>query len=178
MEYKLIVNKDTKPVEFDTVDNNHLKATINETEYTLDYSLVSDRQIHLTVNGKGVNAFVADGPEGKCIIINGIQYIVQDEDVLNQSSTKKRGGSNLPTEITPITPSVVISVLVKEGDRVKKGQSVVVLSAMKMEITLSSAFNGTVTAVNTQDGDKVAPGDILVDIEADDESTEDEKSEA
>ncbi len=172
MEYKLIINDQTKPVEFEAVDDGRLQATIEDNEYQLDYTLVSDQQIHLTVNGKGVNAFVSDTPQGKCVIINGTQYIVQDEDALNQSSTKKRGGSNLPTEITPITPSVVISVLVKEGDRVEKGQGVVVLSAMKMETTLISAFNGTVTGVNTADGENVAPGDILVDIEADEEPEE------
>lgn len=46
------------------------------------------------------------------------------------------------------------------------------LSAMKMEITLSSAFNGTVTSVNTKEGVNVSPGDILVDIEADQEPAE------
>jgi biotin carboxyl carrier protein len=55
---------------------------------------------------------------------------------------------------------------------IKKGQGVIVLSAMKMEITLSSAFNGTVTSVNTKEGVNVSPGDILVDIEADQEPAE------
>jgi Pyruvate carboxylase len=40
-----------------------------------------------------------------------------------------------------------------------------VLSAMKMETTLVSPFDGIVKAVNTSSGDKVLPGDILVEIE-------------
>ena len=167
MEYKLIFNEETKPVEIENEGGNGLKAVIDDTTYDVAYSLISDHQIHLTINGKGVNAFVADGPDGKSIIINGTSYLIQDADLLAQSSSRKKGGSALPTEITPVTPSVVISVLVKEGDKVEKGQGIVVLSAMKMETTLSSAFSGTVTSVNTEDGANVSPGDILVDIEFD-----------
>jgi biotin carboxyl carrier protein len=62
-------------------------------------------------------------------------------------------------------PSLVISVLVKAGDTVEKGQGVVVVSAMKMETTLMAPYAGKVRSVNVAEGDKAAPGDILVDIE-------------
>ena len=172
MEYKLIFKEETKAVEVENEGENGLKAVINDTSYNIAYSLISDHHLHLTINGKGLNAFVADGPEGKSVIINGSSYLIQDADLLAQSSSRKKGGSALPTEITPVTPSVVISILVQEGDRVEKGQGIIVLSAMKMEITLSSAFNGTVTSVNTQEGQNVSPGDILVDIKTDQEPAE------
>ena len=69
--------------------------------------------------------------------------------------------------MTPATPSVVISVPVEAGERVKKGQGVVVLSAMKMETTLTAPFDGTVTRVNVAEGESVSPGQILVDIQKD-----------
>lgn len=174
MEYNLIVNNETKAVECETGDTNSINATIGDSEYAVDYALISAQQIYLSVNGRGMNSFVLDTPDGKCIIINGTQYLVQDEDILNQSTSRKKGGSDLPTEITPVTPSVVVTVLVNEGDKVEKGQGIIVLSAMKMETTLSAAFNGTVTAVNAAEGDKVAPGDILVDIEKDETAEEEE----
>jgi len=71
---------------------------------------------------------------------------------------------------------VVISVPVEVGDRVKKGQGVVVLSAMKMETTLTAPFDGTVTQVNAAEGESVSPGQILVDIQRD--ATGSEKEEA
>ena len=51
------------------------------------------------------------------------------------------------------------------GDRVRKGQGLVVVSAMKMEMTLSAPYAGTVTLVSTEAGAKVSPGEILVEIE-------------
>jgi biotin carboxyl carrier protein len=69
-------------------------------------------------------------------------------------------------EVTPPTPAAVVRVLVEEGQKVVKGQGLVVVSAMKMEITLSAPYSGIVRAVNTNVGDQVKPGDILVEIEA------------
>jgi 3-methylcrotonyl-CoA carboxylase alpha subunit len=61
-------------------------------------------------------------------------------------------------------PSVVMAALVKVGDLVEKGQEVVVLSAMKMETTLRAPFRGRVIKINAHVGDKVMPGEILVDL--------------
>jgi biotin carboxyl carrier protein len=49
---------------------------------------------------------------------------------------------------------------------VVKGEALVVVSAMKMEMTLVAPYSGTVRAVNTQVGAQVSPGEILVEIEA------------
>jgi 3-methylcrotonyl-CoA carboxylase alpha subunit len=76
-------------------------------------------------------------------------------------------------------PAVVIAVCVNEGDRIEKGQKVVVVSAMKMETTLVAPYNGMVTRVNVRENDKVMPGDILVDIdEIKDENKDEIKAEA
>lgn len=175
MEYKLIVNGEPKPVNVDIIDKDRLSVQLDEATLDVGYTLVSDYRIHLDVDGKGLNVYVLDGPSGKSVYLNGVAYTVQDTDVIQQTTSKRGGGSEMPREITPQTPSVVISVLVKAGDTVNKGQGVVVLSAMKMETTLIAPFNGTVKSVNTNDGDNVAPGDILVDLE-EDETPEEESS--
>jgi biotin carboxyl carrier protein len=61
-------------------------------------------------------------------------------------------------------PAVVTNLLCAEGDHVTQGQGLVVVAAMKMEMTLTAPFAGTVTAVRAQVGAKVSPGEILVDI--------------
>jgi acetyl/propionyl-CoA carboxylase alpha subunit len=147
------------------VSTDALRIKIGEMQYTVNYTLVSDHQVHLNVNGTGLNAFVTGGPEGKVVWIDGISYLVQDADLATQSTKKRGNNSNLPSEVTPLTPSVVVALLVKAGDKVTKGQGVIVLSAMKMETTLNAPYAGTVLSIHTEMGAKVAPGDILVDIE-------------
>ncbi len=168
MEYKLKVEEETKPVAVEIHNENSLHAVINEKTFDVGFSMISDNRIHLTVNGTGINAFVAVGSEGKSVVINGRPYLVQDADHAAKRSKKGRQGDG-PTEVTPATPSVVISVLVRDGDAVEKGQGVIVLSAMKMETTLNAPYNGTVTGINAAEGDNVSPGQILVDIEKEEE---------
>jgi len=66
-----------------------------------------------------------------------------------------------------------VRVLVEKGQEVVKGQGLVVVSAMKMEMTLAAPYSGTVRAVNTQVGAQVSPGEILVEIEACQEDAKD-----
>jgi 3-methylcrotonyl-CoA carboxylase alpha subunit len=58
----------------------------------------------------------------------------------------------------------VVSVLVKQGDSVRKGEPLVVLEAMKMEHTIVAPAAGVVVAVNFAAGDRVAEGADLVDL--------------
>ena len=62
---------------------------------------------------------------------------------------------------TPM-PGKIIQILVKAGDRVRKGQPLAVLEAMKMEHTLSAPADATVEEVQVAAGDQVADGTVVV----------------
>ena len=62
-------------------------------------------------------------------------------------------------------PGTVIRVLVAAGDRVAARQPLVVLEAMKMETPLASPYDATVRAVHVAEGDRVAGGTLLVELE-------------
>jgi biotin carboxyl carrier protein len=130
----------------------------------VSYSVISENEIKLIVEGSGFNAFITGSAGEKNIIINGISYCIQDEDMAGQKKSR-RGPGGLPQEITPPMPSVVERIMVAVGDILKKGDSVVVVAAMKMETTLIAPFDGRVRQINVSVGDKVMPGLILVDIE-------------
>lgn len=66
--------------------------------------------------------------------------------------------------ISPM-PGMVLKVLVKEGDSVEQGDSILVLEAMKMENLLQASAAGIVTKVRCQAGDKVNKSDVLVEIQ-------------
>ena len=62
-------------------------------------------------------------------------------------------------------PGVVIRVLASAGDRVEARQPLVVLEAMKMETPLVSPYDATVRAVHVSEGDRVAGGAVLVELD-------------
>ena len=59
----------------------------------------------------------------------------------------------------------ILAINVKVGDKVKAGQPVAILEAMKMENEIQAEADGTVTAVSVQKGDHVALGDHIITIE-------------
>lgn len=67
-------------------------------------------------------------------------------------------------------PSLVVEVRVKVGDRVEKGQGVIVLESMKTETVLRAGISGIVKAIGCKNGEMVQEGKELVNIEADEET--------
>ena len=71
-----------------------------------------------------------------------------------------------PQAIDIIAPLAgnVFTVRVKVGDQVRKGDTVLVLEAMKMETDIRANFSGKVSSINIKDGDSVKVGDVLLRI--------------
>ena len=58
-------------------------------------------------------------------------------------------------------PGMIVKYVKQVGDAVSKGETVVILEAMKMENALSSPADGSVKAINFSSGDSVAKDDVL-----------------
>ncbi len=76
-------------------------------------------------------------------------------------SRETTGGS-----LTAGMPGQVLDVLVRVGDEVAQGQTLVLLEAMKMELRITAPLAGTVTAVHCRAGETVDRGQRLVEVEA------------
>jgi len=74
-------------------------------------------------------------------------------------------GGHEQSEVVAPMPGTVIRVLVGPGARVTARQPLVVLEAMKMETPLVSPYEATVRAVHVAEGDRVAGGVVLVELD-------------
>jgi biotin carboxyl carrier protein len=61
-------------------------------------------------------------------------------------------------------PGTILKIAASVGNRVKRGQVVVVLEAMKMENDIVSPIDGTVASINVSQGSAVNAGDLLASI--------------
>jgi 3-methylcrotonyl-CoA carboxylase alpha subunit len=75
------------------------------------------------------------------------------------------GGVAEQSALTAPMPGTVIRVLAKQGDQVAHRQPLLVLEAMKMETPVVSPYDATVKAVHVEEGDRVAGGALLVELE-------------
>jgi acetyl/propionyl-CoA carboxylase alpha subunit len=80
-------------------------------------------------------------------------------------SSVEHGGGHEQSALAAPMPGTVIRVLVGEGDRVQPRQPLVVLEAMKMETPVVSPYEAVVRAVHVAEGDRVAGGTVLVELE-------------
>jgi acetyl/propionyl-CoA carboxylase alpha subunit len=84
---------------------------------------------------------------------------------LETSSADHRGAAGGQSRVTAPMPGTVIRLLVGAGDSVRARQPLVVLEAMKMETPLTSPYDAVVRAVHVAEGERVAGGAVLVELE-------------
>ena len=77
----------------------------------------------------------------------------------------RRRGASVSGSLSSPMPATVVRVEVTAGDAVHRGQTLIILEAMKMELPIRSAADGVVQAVHCRPGDLVQAGVPLVDIE-------------
>jgi biotin carboxyl carrier protein len=172
MQYRLKTGEETLTFGVDPGKENHLKVSTGEKTLDVRYTVITDHHVHCVVEGVGMNAFITGEKGEKTILIRGVPYVVQDADITARTRKGGRDLTSLPQVITPPMPSVVVRIMVVEGDSVQKGDGVIVLTAMKMETTLTAPFPGRVTGIKVSVGEKVMPGKILVDIEKEPEDAQ------
>jgi 3-methylcrotonyl-CoA carboxylase alpha subunit len=100
------------------------------------------------------------------VITAGRNHLFEIVDPLQPPRAAAAGGGRV---IAPI-PGRVASVAVKPGDKVARGQVLVVLEAMKMEISLSASLDGTVAALRCTVGEMVEEGVELVEIQPEEDA--------
>jgi biotin carboxyl carrier protein len=164
MSYKLKIDGKTWEVQADKLDDGQFEVVIDGKTRKLTAIATAPNSYQVTLEDGAQKLVMVQSPEGLWVWSNGKARLVVDAST---EAPRRGSGDNedLPTEVTPTTPATVISVAVKAGDAVTKGQALVLVSAMKMETTLTAPYDGTVTAVNTEAGAVVSPGDILVELE-------------
>jgi pyruvate carboxylase subunit B len=133
------------------------------TEFVID---VHGETYRVDITGVGVKG---EGKRHFFLSIDGMPEEVVFEPLNNfvgGGGGGQRKQASGPGDVSTSMPGNVVDVLVNEGDVVKAGQAVLISEAMKMETEIQAPIAGTVKAVHVVKGDRVTPGDLLIEIEA------------
>ncbi|MDA1230113.1 MAG: pyruvate carboxylase [Planctomycetota bacterium] len=109
----------------------------------------------------------ADGTRTVFFELNGQprEITVVDHSIEATAEASIKADPAITGQIGSTMPGMVVTVSVKVGDRIKKGQKVLTLEAMKMETTITADLDGKIRDVLVQPGRRVETGDLLVVIE-------------
>lgn len=134
---------------------------------------VEGKKFQIATTRYGNRVIVDVGGHNHAIeIIQGRVYVNGEETRFHiQKSRPRIGGKRSSAaavkgaRLKPPMPGRIVSVDVKVGDQVKKGQPLLVLEAMKMQNEVSAPAEGLVKAVNVKPGQTVDANTIMVEIE-------------
>lgn len=99
--------------------------------------------------------------------LNGMprEIIIADKHITNKIDTVKKADPGKIGEVGATLSGSVVKILVAKGQQIKKGEPILVTEAMKMETTMTSPIDGTVTSIETKAGKRIESGDLLLVIE-------------
>ena len=139
-EYKYKINGNEYAVAINEVCDTAAKVTVNGAEYTVEWEKPVEEKPVVKVQPVAAKPAPSPAPAAQ------------------PAAAAPAGGHSIKTPL----PGVIIDVKVNVGDTVAKGQTVVVLEAMKMENNINADRDGKVVAIQVAKGDTVADGAVLV----------------
>ena len=117
---------------------------------------------HVEYEGRSEIVYVAGRPGDRWAFWNGRVYRSGIEEQAPHGPQPTRRA--VPLSLTAPMPATVLKVLVAPGLQVRKGDTVIILEAMKMELPVRTSREGIVTAVHCREGELVQPDTVLVEI--------------
>jgi biotin carboxyl carrier protein len=114
-------------------------------------------------DGRSDIVYLAGPPTNRWAFWNGLVFTADVTASAERPAGSRRTGGR--QELSSPMPATIVKVLVDPGGRVQKGDVVLVLEAMKMELPIRAPFDANVTAVHCHEGQLVQADSALVDIE-------------
>lgn len=152
---------------FNVEINNDL-LSVDGSEVAINSRNLTDSHTHVIYKNKSYNIeVVSEDKSAKTSVIkvNGTLYTVEIEDQYDQLLKQlgmDNSQANKVSEIKAPMPGLVLNVIVAEGQEVNKGDSLLVLEAMKMENVIKSPTSGVIKKILIVKGDKVEKNEILI----------------
>ena len=139
------------------------KFTINGNQYDAEIISIEDNIAQVEINGTAyaveVNKDINPTKTPKLIRSVAVPSTDTHPSVAKTSSpASPKGAGNIKSPL----PGVILEVLVREGDVVKRGQKLLILEAMKMENNIEADKGGTIISIKKNKGDSVMEGDVLI----------------
>jgi biotin carboxyl carrier protein len=147
-------------------------------EFSIDVEVLPGKTMQFTHEGEkktlqvrnlaGKHFYSFDGIAWKKLAALGVnETLVSNSEMykvyrgFKPSGLNKGGAGALITQM----PGKVVKLMKKEGDQVTKGETVLILEAMKMENEIKAGTDGVIKSVNVKEGQALEAGFLMVEIE-------------
>lgn len=139
------------------------KYKINGNLYKVQVGDIEDNIAHVEVNGTAYTVELQREakPKIKPVVRSASTSPAAPPPAISRPSVPSGGKSGIKSPL----PGVILDIKVKEGDTVKRGQTVMILEAMKMENDIKADRDGKVVSIQVSKGESILEGTDLIIIE-------------
>ena len=168
MSYEINVNDQTSTIELLNRDGNKVKIALNGKKLDADIVMVEKGVYSIIMDGISYNVELIENGSSKNYVVNTL-YESFDVEIIDAESKylksrKKDDGDDSNVISTPM-PGKIVKIPVKVGDNVKAGETVIIISAMKMESEYKVKKDRLIKEILVKEGDTVDGNQPLIFIE-------------
>jgi biotin carboxyl carrier protein len=149
--------------------NGKMVASINGKEHSIKIVGLKNSILEFILDNSYRTAKILEfGSSHIKLLMNGEQIILKKHSKLTEILEKSMalgGSSSGENKLLSQIPGRVVSIMVKAGDQIKKGDSVIVLESMKMQVAVKAHKDGRIRDTKVKMGDTVSRNDVVAVIE-------------
>lgn len=141
---------------------------INGQDYIVAVNKLENSIAEVAVNGSNYKVELVNNEEEVTLVSRPTQKSATPAPAAKKTTTTVTpagGAGNAAGAVKSPLPGIVVGINVQVGDSVKKGQTVAVLEAMKMENVIPAPKDGKVASINVNQGDSVLEGVTILTLE-------------
>ena len=169
MPYEVKINKRTATVDLLSRENNHVLIAVDGKEYRLDVEKVASGKYSILHHNKSFNVEIIPGTGIRQYIAgtfkNTYQVDIIDAEAKYLASRNKGQYDEGENTIVAPIPGRVVKIFVEKGEAVQAGQTIITISAMKMESEFKARKAGRILDIKVAEGQTVDAKQLLVVIE-------------
>lgn len=153
------------------IQSDKNEISVNSQPFTWDMVEVKDGNFHVIYNNRSFSAEVLEADyqaKSFLIKINNTKHTVSVKDrfdiLLDQLGMSNVNSSKVNDLKAPM-PGLIVDIKVKVGDSVKKGDTILILEAMKMENVLKATGEGIIKAIKISPKQNVEKNQVMIEFE-------------
>ena len=164
-DWVVLCKGDSYPIKL-KIKNGIFNIISNDDEFSIETDWKPGQPIFLArINGELISLQIKIDHSGIYIRHSGfstfLKVVSPDSARLRGLAPKQESIKSLKNIFSPM-PGLITSINVSEGDKIRNGQNLLIIEAMKMENSIIAESGGKVKKITASVGDNVGAGDVLI----------------
>ncbi|MFH0930810.1 MAG: biotin/lipoyl-containing protein [Candidatus Zixiibacteriota bacterium] len=165
MEFEFLLEDKTYKISIEKKGEKY-SVDFGNKKKEFDCQVISPNCLSMEIDGKIQTVYLAETENKRYIFIQGEQFVIQEKETTRAKRKEEESGLSEGKQlICAPMPGRILKILVSEGEKVKKKQSLAIVEAMKMEHEIKSALDGIVKKVNFKENQMVDTEEPIMELE-------------